>query len=242
MQERQWPKFSRQESKIRLLKTYPGPLIGTAGEYIQFLLTSQKVKLRIAALFKKHISYHFRLPIQTQLVATGFMALNNLLQEKGQKTRKQIKVQKKRERDMKGLDKSKKHAKKGKLQDRDHEWRREGRKIRAQAQMMKEKHGRKWMGCNKYKRKKWLEKTHPGTLSSDRQHKALTQGETILNLAGTQSDLWASACDFEEGTLLIFLKSGSPWILNVEEYIWKGIFYPCQNTKIGRGLEMYHSV
>lgn len=67
------------------------------------------------------------------------MALNNLLQEKGQKNRKQIKVQKKRERDMKGLVKSEKHAKKGKLQDGDHEWRREGRKIRPQAQMIKEK-------------------------------------------------------------------------------------------------------
>lgn len=40
---------------------------------------------------------------------------------------------------MKGLVKSEKHAKKGKLQDGDHEWRREGRKIRPQAQMIKEK-------------------------------------------------------------------------------------------------------
>lgn len=147
------------------------------------------------------------------------MALNNQLQEKGQKNRKQIKVQKKRERDMNGLDKGKKHAKKGKLQDGDHEWRREGRKIRAQARMMKEKAGVKWMGCKNYKRKKWLEKTHPGTLSSHGQHKALTQGETILNLAGRQSELRASAWDFEEGTLPIFLKSGSPWVLNVEECI-----------------------
>lgn len=143
---------------------------------------------------------------------------------------------------MKGLDKSEKHVKKGKLKDGDHEWRREGRKIRAQAQMMKEKADVKWMSYNKSKRKKWLEETHPGTLSSHGQHKALTQGEAILNLPGRKSDLWASAWDFEEGTLLIFLKSGSPWILNVEEYIRKGIFYPCQKTKIGRELEMYHSV
>lgn len=43
--------------------------------------------------------------------------------------------------------------------------------------------------------------------------------EMILNPTGRQSELWASAWDFEEGTSLIFLKSGSPWVLNVEEHI-----------------------
>lgn len=40
-------KIFMQGSKIKLLKIYPGPLIGSAGEYTQFLLTLQKVKLRI---------------------------------------------------------------------------------------------------------------------------------------------------------------------------------------------------
>lgn len=61
-------------------------------------------------------------------------------------------------------------------------------------------------------------KIHAETLASH-EHKALTQGEMILNFTGRLSELWASAWDFEERTLLTFVKSGSPWVLNVEDYI-----------------------
>ena len=91
---------------------------------------------------------------QAELVAAGFTALNNRLQEEGQKNGKQTKMQKKRGREVKGLEKSEKHAKKGKLHVGDHELGRERRKRRAQAQMMKEKAGGKWMGCSEDKRKK----------------------------------------------------------------------------------------
>lgn len=94
------------------------------------------------------------MPNQAELVAAGFTVLNNLLQEEKQKNRKQTKVHKKREREVKGLDKSEKHVKKGKLHVGDRELGREKRKRRAQAQMMKEKAGGKWMGCSEDKRKK----------------------------------------------------------------------------------------
>lgn len=68
------------------------------------------------------------MPNQAELVAAGFTALNNLLQEEGQKNGKQTKVQKKREREVKRLDKSEKHAKKGKLHVGDRELRRERRR------------------------------------------------------------------------------------------------------------------
>lgn len=61
------------------------------------------------------------MPNQAELVAAGFTALNNLLQEEGQKNVKQTKAQKKREREVKGLDKSGKHAKKRKLHVGDRE-------------------------------------------------------------------------------------------------------------------------
>lgn len=63
-----------------------------------------------------------------------------------------------------------------------------------------------------------MKKIHPETLASH-GHKALTHREMFLNLIGRLSELWASAWDFEERTSLILLKSGSPWVLNVEEYI-----------------------
>lgn len=61
------------------------------------------------------------MPNQAELVAAGFTVLNNLLQEEKQKNRKQTKVHKKREREVKGLDKSEKHVKKGKLHVGDRE-------------------------------------------------------------------------------------------------------------------------